>query len=136
MSASGVGDRIVRTGYVADDDIPALLRSATAVVYPSRYEGFGLPALEALACGAPLVTTRGTAMEEVAGASALLVPPGDVDSLADTLDGVLRGTEDDRAASGRRSLGFGIVEGHTWERSTDLHVAAYRRATSGSPASQ
>ena len=131
VETSGLGRRIVRTGYVGDDDIPALLRSATAVVYPSLYEGFGLPALEALACGAPLVTTRGTAMEEVAGASAVLVTPGDVDELAGALDAVLRGAGDDRAASERRALGFGIVERHTWERSTDLHVSAYRLAYSG-----
>lgn len=136
VAASGLGRRIVRTGYVGDDDIPALLRSATAVVYPSLYEGFGLPALEALACGAPLVTTRGTAMEEVAGGGAVLVAPGDVDQLADVLDAALRGTGDDRAASERRALGFRIVEQHTWGRSSDLHVSAYRRAYSGGPASQ
>jgi glycosyltransferase involved in cell wall biosynthesis len=134
--SSGLGHRVVRTGYVADGDIPVLLRSATAVVYPSLYEGFGLPALEALACGAPLVTTRGTAMEEVAGASAVLVAPGDTDELAGVLDAVLRGAGDDRTASERRALGFDIVARHTWERSTDLHVAAYRAASSGSPPRQ
>ena len=136
VATSGLGRRIVRTGYVGDDDIPALLRSATAVVYPSLYEGFGLPALEALACGAPLVTTRGTAMEEVAGMGAVLVTPGDVDDLAGALEAVLEGMGDDRAAAERRALGFGIVGRHTWARSTDLHVAAYRRAYSGGPASQ
>ena len=128
VEASGVGGRIVRTGYVPDEDIPALLRSSTAVAYPSLYEGFGLPALEALACGAPLVTTRGTAMEEVAGTSALLVAPGDRAGLADALDALLAGTGDDRAASERRSLGITIADSHTWERSADLHVGAYRIA--------
>ncbi len=128
VAASGLGQRIVQTGYVDDETVPALLRSAAAVVYPSLYEGFGLPALEALACGAPLVTTRGTAMEEVAGESALLVPPGDPSTLAEVLDEVLRGSGDDRAGSGRRSLGFDVVEQHTWERSADIHVHAYRTA--------
>jgi glycosyltransferase involved in cell wall biosynthesis len=126
--ASGFGARIVQTGYVDDDTIPALLRSAAAVVYPSLYEGFGLPALEALACGATLVTTSGTAMEEVAGESALLVPPGDSSVLAEVLDGILSGSGDDRAGSRRRSLGFDIVERHTWKRSADVHVGAYRTA--------
>src|SRR5208283_6014472 len=86
VAAAHCGERIRRLGYVADADVPALLRRARAVVYPSLEEGFGLPALEALACGTALVTTSGTAMEEVAGASALLVGPGDVSALADAID--------------------------------------------------
>jgi len=125
---SGLEERVVLTGYVDDVAIPSLLRSASAVVYPSLYEGFGLPALEALACGAEIVTTEGTAMAEVAGASALLFPPGDGRALADLLDLVLTGRGDDRAASERRALGFEIVERHTWRASADLHVAAYRLA--------
>ncbi len=128
VEESGLGQRIVRTGYVEDAVIPALLRAAAVVVYPSLYEGFGLPALEALACGAPLVTTSGTAMEEVAGPSALLVPPGQVGPLAEVLDDVLGGRGDDRAASERRSRGFAIASSHTWESSADHHVAAYRAA--------
>jgi len=128
LATSALGQRVVQTGYVADEAIPALLRSATAAVYPSRYEGFGLPALEALACGTTLVTTRGTAMEEVAGAAALLIPPGDADALADVLDDVLGGRGDDRAASERRALGFAVVERHTWRASADLHIGAYRTA--------
>jgi len=128
VATSALGRRVVQTGYVADAAIPALLRSATAAVYPSRYEGFGLPALEALACGTTLITTSGTAMEEVAGASALLVPPGDPHALADVLDDVLGGRGDDRAASERRALGFAVVERHTWRASADLHIGAYRTA--------
>lgn len=128
VTASGLGPRVVRTGYVDDTVIPALLRSATAVVYPSLYEGFGLPALEALACGTPLVTTSGTAMEEVAGTSALLVPTGDAAALADVLDDVVGGRQDDRVVSERRSEGFAIAAAHTWEASADVHVEAYRTA--------
>ena len=128
VTESGLGRRIVRTGYVDDAAIPALLRAAAVVVYPSLYEGFGLPALEALACGAPLVTTRGTAMEEVAGPSALLVAPGDVGALAEVVDEVLGGRGDDRAASERRSGGFGVAAAHTWEASAAHHVDAYRAA--------
>ncbi len=128
VTRSGLGQRIVRTGYVDDVAIPALLRSATAVVYPSLYEGFGLPALETLACGSPLVTTSGTAMEEVAGSSAVLVPPGDAGALGDVLDEILGGRGDDRATSERRALGFAIASAHTWEASAERHVAAYRMA--------
>jgi len=130
---SGLGQRVVQTGYVDDAAVPVLLRSAAAVVYPSLYEGFGLPALEALACGATLVTTKGTAMEEVAGASALLFPPGDDSALADLLDVVLAGRVDDRAGAERRALGFEIVDRHTWAASADLHVAAYRSAAARRP---
>ena len=125
---SGLGQRVVQTGYVDDGAIPALLRTAVAAVYPSLYEGFGLPALEALACGTTLITTAGTAMEEVAGSSALLVPPGDVHALAEAVDAVLGGQADGQAASERRSLGFAIAGRHTWEASADRHVAAYRSA--------
>ena len=69
ISTARAGERIRRLGYVGDEDVPALLRRAKAVAYPSLEEGFGLPALEALACGAPLVTTAGTSMAELAGDS-------------------------------------------------------------------
>ena len=127
VAATSVQDRIVRTGYVEDDDIPALLRSAAAVAYPSLYEGFGLPALEALAVGAPLVTTSGTAMEEVAGSSALLVAPGDRESLSDALD-LLLGGDDGPGVAERRALGLEIAARHTWESSAASHAKAYRTA--------
>ena len=68
LGAARHPERIVRTGYLPDDAVPALLRQAAVVAYPALEEGFGLPALEALACGAPLVTTEGTAMAELAAA--------------------------------------------------------------------
>ena len=125
IDASGLTDRIIRTGYVRAEVVPALLRSAVAAVYPALYEGFGLPALEALACGASLVTTAGTAMEEVAGDAAVLVPPGDVAALADALDAELAGTG---RATDRRQRGLEIVARHTWEASADKHMKAYRYA--------
>ena len=89
LASARHADRIVRTGYVPDATVPALLRQAAVAACPALEEGFGLPALEALACGAPLVTTEGTAMAEVAEGAATLVPPGSVTDLADALEGAL-----------------------------------------------
>ncbi len=132
VAGSGLGGRVVRTGYVPDDVVPALLRRAAAAAYPARYEGFGLPALEALACGTTLVTTRGTAMEEVAGDAAVLVAPGDVAGLAEALDTILaqRGT-DDPGRDGRRRHGLEVAAAHTWAASAARHAEAYRMAARG-----
>ncbi|HTW98903.1 MAG TPA: glycosyltransferase family 1 protein [Acidimicrobiales bacterium] len=123
----GLARRIVRPGYVADAALPALLRSCSAFVYASLEEGFGVPVLEALACGAPVVTSRGTVMAEVAGEAALLAAPGDAAALAAALEAALEGGED-RAR--RRLAGLRQVEPMTWEASAAGHVAAYRFAES------
>lgn len=123
-------DRIIQPGFVPDEALPAILRQAAAVAYPSLEEGFGLPALEALACGSPLVTTTGSAMEEIAAGAALLIAPGDVDGLAGTLDMLTRG---DAGFPGRQKRGLVIAARHTWEASADGHVAAYLEAL-GRPA--
>jgi glycosyltransferase involved in cell wall biosynthesis len=125
VAASGVGDRIIRTGYVRDEVIPALFRSAVAVVYPALYEGFGLPALEAMACGAPVVTSSGSAMEEVAGDAAIMVPPGDTVALSGALESVLAGSDPD---PDRKRRGLDIAARHTWAASADRHLEAYHRA--------
>ena len=123
------GGRIVRTGYVPDDAVPALLRRAAVAAYPALVEGFGLPALEALACGTPLVTTAGTAMAEVSSGAAVLVTPGSVSELAQGLGEVLHGSAD---VERRRRLGFEVAAAHTWEASAADHMAAYRWARSHS----
>ena len=118
-------DRVVRTGYLAEEALPAFLRRAEVVAYPSRAEGFGLPVLEALACGARVVTTSGSVMDEVAGDAAALVPPGDAAALAAALDAELTDATAGRAP--RREVGLAVAAGHSWARCADAHVAVYRR---------
>jgi glycosyltransferase involved in cell wall biosynthesis len=128
VTASGAAARIVRPGYLDTATIAALFRHAAVVAYPSFEEGFGLPALEALASGAPLVTTASSALGEVAGDTALLVPPGDDTALANALASVL----DDRALADRlRAAGPARAMTFTWDRSIAAHVDAYGRAVAG-----
>ena len=126
LASARHADRIVRTGYLPDPAVPALLRRAAVVAYPAFEEGFGLPALEALACGAPLVTTRGTAMAEMADGAALLVEPGDVDELADALESALR------RDGARNEPGIRVASARTWEASVAEHVRAYLIAAESS----
>lgn len=125
IAASPFGHRVVRTGYVPEDAVPALLRRSATVCYPAAEEGFGLPALEAVACGAPLVTTTGSVMAELVGGSALTAPAGDVVALAAAIERSLAGGAD---AEHRRRLGLVVAAEHTWEASARRHVAAYRAA--------
>ena len=125
VAASGVATRIVRVRWAPDEALPALLRQAVAVAYPSHEEGFGLPALEALACGAPLVTSAGSPMAEIAGPAALLVPPGNPGALAWALNRLL--TDPELAARLRRE-GPTSAAPYTWEASARLHLDAYRLA--------
>jgi glycosyltransferase involved in cell wall biosynthesis len=124
MRTMRCANRVIRPGFLPDEAIPALLRRARAVAYPSLAEGFGLPALEALACGAPLVTTRGSAMEDVVEGAATLIDPGDVSALAAALDALV----DDGGESRRlRAAGPTVAAKYTWEACATSHVELYRR---------
>ncbi|HTC80754.1 MAG TPA: glycosyltransferase family 1 protein, partial [Acidimicrobiia bacterium] len=125
VAASGVATRVLRVRWVPDEALPALLRQAAAVAYPSHEEGFGLPALEALASGAPLVTSAESPMAEIAGPAALLVPSGNAGALAWALNRVL--SDADVAARLRRE-GPAAAAPYTWEASARLHLDAYRLA--------
>jgi len=123
IAESGMATRVVRTGYVDDDVVPALYRRASAVAYAPYEEGFGVPALEALACGAPLVTTSGSAPAEVVGTAALIVPPHDQAALGAALR---RLADDTNLAATLRRAGPERARGYTWDRSVETHVAVYR----------
>ena len=123
--ASGVATRVIRPGYLADETLPALFRQAAVVACPSFEEGFGLPALEGLACGAPVVTTTGSALAEVVEDAALKVPADDADAFSDAIASVL----DDAAIEARlRAAGPVRAAQFTWSRCVEQHVDAYQRA--------
>jgi glycosyltransferase involved in cell wall biosynthesis len=127
--APAVRERVVVTGWVPERDAVALLTGCEALVYVSRYEGFGLPVLEAMACGTPVLTSTVSALPETAGAAALLVDPGDIEAIAEGMeriltDGALR--ERLRAAGPERAAQFRWED--TAQRTAELlHEAAASR---------
>ena len=126
VADSGVADRVLLCGYLPEADKAALFTGADVFAYPSRYEGFGLPVLEAMACGTPVVTTTGGSLPEVAGDAATLVEPGDAAALAAAIAKLATdpAAQKDAADRGRRR-----AAAFTWERCADLTAAAYARAT-------
>lgn len=120
--------RIRRLGFVDEGVLPALYRGARAIAYPSRGEGFGLPVLEAMACGALVVTTSGTVMAEVSGGAAALVPSGDALALAQALSEALGATDGERATKSARARDR--AQTFTWDACLDQHLVAYEQALS------
>ena len=127
-------DRIVRTGYVDEATLGALRADATLLAYPSVYEGFGFPPLEAMAAGVPVVATSAGAVPEVVGDAGVLVPPGDVDALAAALTAVLDDSDLRRQLVER---GRERAAGFTWELCasglTELYHAAADAAGASGP---
>jgi glycosyltransferase involved in cell wall biosynthesis len=113
VRALGLADRVVFTGYVADDDKSPLLSGAQALVYPSLYEGFGLPVLEAMTCGTPVLTSNVSSLPEVAGDAALLVDPLDVDAMA---EGVSRLVTDHELRDSLIEKGYAQAREFSWAK--------------------
>jgi glycosyltransferase involved in cell wall biosynthesis len=120
---SGTGGRVKRLGFVRQHDLAALYAAARVFCWPSLVEGFGLPVLEAMAQGTPVVTSLGTAMEEIASNAGELVDARSEDSIADGLRRVL---EDDAHARALAQAGRERARRYSWQRATDLTAAAYR----------
>lgn len=125
-----VGDRLLITDYVDDADLPAIYSAATMMAFPSLYEGFGLPPLEAMACGAPTLVSDAPAMPEVAGTGALVLPVMDATAWSDALSLVARSPEEQArwsAAGLARSRAFSWATTGALTRRVYVEVAAHTR---------
>ena len=122
---SPAAENIVFTGYLADEDLCALYSSCAALIYPSVYEGFGLPPLEAMACGAPVICSDIPAIKEVVGVAAQFVSPASVPELTDALIELLNST------SIRKELvaaGAERVAQFSWTRTATATKSVYAEA--------
>jgi glycosyltransferase involved in cell wall biosynthesis len=121
----GLRDRVIFPGYVQRREQPLWYNAADVFVYPSQYEGFGLPALEAMACGVPVITSNTSSLPEVVGDTQITVDPSDVEALTEAMLSVL--TDPDRAAE-MRLAGRRRAVGFTWQGAAEACVRAYRAA--------
>jgi glycosyltransferase involved in cell wall biosynthesis len=113
LEASPVRDAVVLPGYVADEDLPAIYTGAQALVFPSLYEGFGLPVLEAMACGTPVVASRASSIPEVGGDAALYFDPTSVGEMAEAMHAMLG---DPTTGEEKREQGLARAGQFSWRR--------------------
>ncbi len=118
-----LGHRVVCAGRLSVADLRLLYSHADLFVFPSVYEGFGMPVLEAMACGAPVITSNRTALPEVAGDAAVLVNPEDTEELAGA---IIRVLEDSALRDKLRAKGFERARQFTWQRAAERTLAVYR----------
>jgi glycosyltransferase involved in cell wall biosynthesis len=128
IQSRGVVDRVLVAGYVADEDLPLLYNAATVFAYPSLYEGFGMPVLEAMACGVPVLTSNTSSLPEVAGDAALLVDPESVDEMA---AGMHRLLSDASLRLQLRGRGLDRASGFRWGTTARQTAHTYQLAASG-----
>lgn len=128
IARPALAGRVELRGYVGEDELPALYRGATAFVYPSLYEGFGLPVIEAMACGAPVLTSNVSALPELAEGAAVLVDPRDETALGEAL----RALATDAGLRERlRAAGLARAARYSWGATADRTVEAYEEASGG-----
>jgi glycosyltransferase involved in cell wall biosynthesis len=124
VSRLGLEKNVVFTSYVSDKDLVALYNLARVFVYPSLYEGFGLPILEAMACGTPVICSNTSSMPEVAGDAAVLIDPHNVEQIAETLLFVLL---DPKLKQDLRERGLERATGFSWRRTAQQTLEVCRQ---------
>jgi glycosyltransferase involved in cell wall biosynthesis len=122
-AALGLRDQVRFLGYVPDDDLPALLSGASALVFPSLYEGFGLPPLEAMACGTPVITASAPAMTELLGGAAEFVPLRDPAAIAEA---AIRFLTEPSFRADRSAAGLELANRFSWKRAAAETAEVYR----------
>jgi glycosyltransferase involved in cell wall biosynthesis len=125
IEALNLSDEIQFVGYVPPDDLPWWYNAAELFVYPSLYEGFGLPPLEAMACGTPVITSSSSSLPEVVGQAGMLVDPNDSQMLADAMQHVLSDTD---ARTRMKAAGVERAKGFSWEQTARHTLGSYRLA--------
>ena len=125
---SGYRDDLVFTGYVPDDDLMALYNAAELFVYPSLFEGFGLPPLEAMACGTPVITSNTSSLPEVVGDAGIMLDPRDVDALASA---IMQTTADKQLCLSLSDRGIRQAQEFSWESTARKVAEVYRRVSTG-----
>lgn len=128
VAEAGVPDAIVRLGMVGDERLRTLYRAATALVYPSLYEGFGLPVLEAMASGTPVIASHAASIPEVLGETGILLSPTDPTAWAQAIVKVMH---DESLRTSMRIAGLARAATFTWARTARLTCDAYQRAMAG-----
>jgi glycosyltransferase involved in cell wall biosynthesis len=125
IAALDLGGAVVRTGIVPEEDLPPLYAGADAFLYPTLYEGFGLPVIEAMACGTPVLTSSTSALQEIAGGYAYLADPMDVAAIA---RGIVTLTSDEKVRSDFRELGRKRSLDFSWDKAAERTLAVYASA--------
>lgn len=121
----GLADSVTHVGFIPAAELPFWYNCAEAFVYPSVFEGFGLPVLEAMACGAPVLTSDAAALTEVAGSAGRCIPAADVDAWGDALK---RAKSDDAWRESARADGLARARQFSWKGAAELTVSSYRKA--------
>ena len=128
-SYTGIG-QIIQTGYVDSDDIPTLYKEASIFLFPSHYEGFGIPILESMAAGTPVITSRNSSLPEVAGDAALFADENDIQDISQRIVEIL---EDEKLSESIIEKGYQRVKKFTWEKSVTQLEEAINLTLSNKP---